>query len=125
MAQNKRLLKKSLIGFEVETFTMNKKGYIINAADKLLKKAKSDKNFVIQKECGSSMIETGSYPAQTIPSTMGYLLTELEYLADIAEKEGILLCPLGTYPGKFDPFMRDDKRYKMQEYIFWKNRLKI
>ena len=44
MAQNKRLLKKSLIGFEVEMFTLNKNGYMINAADKLLKKAKSDKN---------------------------------------------------------------------------------
>jgi len=103
MTDKKFPLKKSLTGFEVELFTIDK----------------------IKKECAGNMIEIASYPNEMLPDTMGHLLDELEYLASIAEKEGILLCPLGTYPGKFNPFMRDDKRYKVQEYIFGKNRFKI
>ena len=103
MTDKKFPLKKSLTGFEVELFTIDK----------------------IKKECAGNMIEIASYPNEMLPDTMGHLLDELEYLASIAEKEGILLCPLGTYPGKFNPFMRDDKRYKVQKYIFGKNRFKI
>ena len=78
---NKQPLKKSLIGFEVELFTINNNGYIVDAADKLLKKAKADKNLAVQKECASNMIEIASYPSENIQNTMDYLLSELEYLA--------------------------------------------
>lgn len=123
--QAKRPLKKSLTGFEVELFTINREGYIVGEADKLLKKSKSDKNFTIKKECATNMIEIASYPSENIPDTMEFLLRELEYLASAAEKEGILLYPLGTYPGEFNPFMRDDKSYKIKESIFGRNRWKI
>ena len=125
MPMEKRPLKKSLIGFEIELFTINRKGYMVSASDKLLKKARSDRNFTIKKECAHNMIEIASYPSENIPDTMVYLLDELEYLVSIAEKEGILLYPLGTYPGKFSPFMRDDRPYKIKESIFGKNRWKI
>ncbi|MBI2651828.1 hypothetical protein HYX00_00025 [Candidatus Woesearchaeota archaeon] len=125
MAKERRSLKKSLIGFEVELFTINKNGYIVDAADKLLKCAKGDKNLTIKKECASNMIEIASYPSENISNTMDYLLRELEYLVSIAEKEDILLYPLGTYPGKFNPSMRDDRAYKIKESIFGKNRWKI
>ena len=118
-------LKKSLIGFEVELFTISRNGSMINGADTLLKKAKQDKNITIKKECAGSMIEIASYPNNTVPNTMGYLLKELEYLISVAEKENILLCPLGTYPGMFNPVMRNDKPYKIKESIFGKNRWKI
>ena len=110
---NKQPLKKSLIGFEVELFTINNNGYIVDAADKLLKKAKADKNLAVQKECASNMIEIASYPSENIQNTMDYLLSELEYLVSTAEKQDILLLPLGCYPGKFNPFMRNDRPYKI------------
>src|SRR3989338_2108385 len=118
-------LKKSLIGFEVELFTINRNGGMINGADILLKKAKQDKNITIKKECSGNIIEIASYPNDTVPNTMDYLLKELEYLISVAEKENILLCPLGNYPGRFNPFMRNDKPYKIKESIFGKNRWKI
>ena len=121
----KKPLKKSLIGFELELFTINKEGFIVDAADKILKKTKSDKNFNIKKECATNMIEVASYPNEMVPNTMDHLLTELEYLVSIAEKENALLCPLGTYPGNFNPSMRNDRAYQIKESVFGKNRWKI
>jgi len=121
----KKPLKKSLIGFELELFTINKRGFIVDAADKILRKTKNDKNFNIKKECATNMIEVASYPNEMVPNTMDHLLTELEYLVLVAEKENTLLCPLGTYPGNFNPAMRNDRPYKIKESIFGKNRWKI
>jgi len=118
-------LKKSLIGFEIELFTINNEGYIVNLADKILKKAKSMKNLTIKKECATNMIEIASYPNETVPYAIKHLLNELEQIIFVAEKEGALLCPLGTYPGKFNPFMRNDKPYKIKASIFGNNRWKI
>ena len=120
----KQPLKRSFIGFEVELFTINKNGYIVNGADTILKRAKQDKNLTIKKECAGNMIEIASYPNEMVPHTMEHLLDELEYLISIAKKEDILLCPLGTYPGKFNPFMRNDRPYKIKELIFGQNRWK-
>ena len=125
MFEKKRNLKRSLVGFEVELFTMNRKGFIIDGADKLLKKARQDKNLTLKPECAENMIEIASFPSEMVPHTMEHLLRELEYLISTAEKENILLCPLGTYPGKFNPSMRDDKQYSIKESIFGKKRWKI
>ena len=124
MAIKKQPSKKSLIGFEVELFTINRDGCIVNGSDLLLKKAKEKKNLALKKECAGNMIEIASYPNEIMPYTMKHLLDELEHLISIAEKENILLCPLGTYPGRFNPFMRSDKPYKIKESIFGKNRWK-
>ena len=120
-----RQLKKSLTGLEVELFTINENGSIANAADILLKKAKSDNNLTLKKEISLNMIEIASYPSETIPNTMDNLLKELEYLASIAEKENILLCPLGAYPGRYNPVMRSAPRYNIKKSIFGAKRYKI
>ena len=125
MIRKKQSLKKSLVGFEVELFTINSKGYIVNGADTILKKSSKNKTLTIKKECAGNMIEIASYPNEMVPHTMQHLLNELEYLVSIASKENILLCPLGTYPGKFNPYMRTDRPYKIKKSIFGKNRWKI
>ena len=125
MAKSKKSLKKSLNGFEVEFFTINRKGHIISAADLLLKKAKADKNLTLKKEISLSTIEIASYPNKSIRNTMSNLLSELEYIVPIAQKGGILLCPLGTYPGTFNPEMRNDLKYEIKKSIFGKTRYKI
>ena len=121
----KRPLKKSLTGFEVEMFTINKKGCIVNSADNFLKRAKSDKNLTLKKEISRNIIEIASYPHETIQNTMNNLLKELEYAVDIGEKENVLLCPLGAYPGKFNPKMRDDQKYSIKKSIFGAQKYKI
>ena len=125
MITQRRPLKKSLIGFEVEMFTINRKGALVNAADILLKKAKHDKKLTLKKEIALSMIEIANYPNSTVPETMAHLLEEIEYLISIAEKENVLLCPLASYPGKYNPSMRNDKKYMIKTSIFGKERHKI
>lgn len=125
MRKEKKPAKKPLIGFEIELFTIDNEGYVIPAADELLKKARKDKNITIKKECAANMTEIASYPSGNVPDTMAHLLRELEYLVSAADKDDVLLFPLGTYPGKFNPSMRDDRQYKIKESIFGKNRWKI
>ena len=125
MTDKKFPLKKSLTGFEVELFTIDQKGRIVNGADILLKKAKSDKNLTLKKEISLNLIEIASYPSETIQNTMVNLLRELEYLVAIANKENMLLCPLALYPGKFEPTMNKDTRYEIKKSIFGKDKYKI
>ncbi|HLC60063.1 MAG TPA: glutamate-cysteine ligase family protein [Candidatus Nanoarchaeia archaeon] len=121
----KHPLKKSMTGFEVELFTINKNGFVMSGADRLLKISKRDKKPTVKKESTTNIIEIASYPGEAILETTDHLLKDVEYLTTVAEKEDILLCPLGTYPGKFNPVMRDDRPYKIKEYIFGKNKFKI
>ena len=123
MKKRKQPLKRSMTGFEIELFTINKKGYMINGADAVLKKLKS--SLSIKKECALNMIEIASYQNENVPYAMQYLIRELEELIYTAEKNKILLCPLGAYPGKFNPSMREDNPYKIKESIFGKKRWKI
>jgi hypothetical protein len=125
MKEAKRPLKRSMIGFEMELFTINEDGFIVNGADAIISKLRSSDIGLVKKECAGNMIEVLSKPSRIVTHAMDSLLTELEYLISIADEEGILLCPLATYPGKFDPYIRTDKRYKIQEHIFGKNRFKI
>ena len=111
----KRSLKKSLTGFEVEMFTINREGYIVGEADKLLKKSKSDRNFTIKKECAANMIEIASYPGENVRNTMDYLLRELEYLVSISEKEKIhieLMQKLRMYSSECAPKISTDLQPK-------------
>jgi hypothetical protein len=117
--------KKSQVGFEVEMFIIDKKGFIVNKADNLLMKFANTKQITIKQECAKNMIEIASYPDINIKDTMRNLLKELDLLVPLAEKEGISFYPLGTYPGKFDPDMREDEKYALKEKIFGKQRFRI
>ena len=103
--KEKKPLKISLTGLEVELFLINNKGQIVNSADTLIKKIKNGSSANIKKECSSNLIEIATLPNKTVPNTMIYLLDELQILNGVAEKEGFMLLPLGTYPGSFIPSM--------------------
>lgn len=123
--KSKKPLKKSLTGFEIELFTIDSQGKIVNAADDILNKAKKGGSMSIKKENSLSMIEVASYPNEMIPDAMNHLLDELEHAIQIAEKFGALLCPLGLYPGRFSPIMRNDLKYEIKKSIFGKQKYKI
>ncbi|HIH91613.1 TPA: hypothetical protein HA281_02315 [Candidatus Woesearchaeota archaeon] len=117
--------KNSLTGFEVELFTLDRNGTVVNGADDLLKQAAKDKRTALKGECAGNMLEIVGDPHRNVPNAVGSLLSNIEYAVDIAEKKNMLLCPLATYPGKFSPFMRTAARYRIQESIFGKNRFSI
>ncbi|MFH1641381.1 MAG: glutamate-cysteine ligase family protein [Nanoarchaeota archaeon] len=115
-----------MVGLEVEMFTLDTSGNMINSADLLIKKIKEkEPNIDIKKECAHNMVELGSFPSTSIPNTVSNLLQNIETLLHYAEKEDIVICPLGTYPGKFTPKMRTDPNYKMKMEIFGKKRFEI
>ena len=121
----KKNLKTLTIGLEVEFFILNQKGQIVNEADLILKKLKEKKlisGSEIVKEVGKSMIEVGSYPCESSIDTMQSLIKNIKTLIYIADEEGLRLCPLGTYPGKFRPKIRTDARYKTKETLIGKKR---
>jgi len=125
LRHKKKILKKLTIGLEVEFFILDKKGKIVNKADTILKKLKDKKQIggsEIVKEVGKSMIEVGSYPHESSIDTMQSLIKNIKTLIYTADEEGLRLCPLGTYPGKFTPQIRTDARYKTKEILIGKKR---
>ncbi len=122
----KNVLKKSMIGMEVEMFTLDENGNMANSADLLIKEVKKKYPAVdILKECGRSMIEIKSFPNEMISDTMEHLLEQMESVLICAEKENIMLFPLATHPGAFTPDMRQDTPYLLKEQIFGRNRFLI
>lgn len=119
-------LKKSLIGFEVELFTLDSDGKPIAGSDSILRRAeKTEYGSALKKECGKCMLEIASDPNVKMPHSMENLLTILEDSLYLAEKDNIKLLPLGTYPGSFNPSMRSDARYHVQQEVFGQERFKI
>ena len=122
----KPVLKKALIGMELEFFTIDNEGRMINAADRLISEVKKKYPKIdIGKECGKSMVEITSFPNEQISDTMLHLLENMESILLVAEKEEISVYTLGTYPGSFVPEMRRDKPYVIKENIFGKKRFLI
>ncbi|MBU0980821.1 MAG: hypothetical protein KJ709_08510 [Nanoarchaeota archaeon] len=119
-------MPKLLNGLELEMMLLNPKGQPVNGADELMKKAPKLKGGIrMQKECGKNMIELGAYPHTEVGSVIGSLIDNIEELALAAEKMNFLLMPLGTYPGKVNPEMRQDKGYDVKQKIFGKQRWPI
>ncbi len=121
----KKNLKKLTIGLEVEFFILDKNGKIVDKADLILKKLNKKKKITgseIVKEVGKSMIEVGSYPCESSIDTVQSLIKNIKTLIYVADEEGLRLCPLGSYPGKFSPQIRSDARYKTKEILLGKRR---
>ncbi len=118
--------KKAFVGFEAELFTIDSEGRIIGGSDVLLAAArKIGRSFNIKKECATNLIEIATDPYEAVPGTTADLLRYLDFLIKLAEKNGMYLCPLGTYPGSYKPFMRQEKKYVIKSEIFGANRFLI
>lgn len=118
--------KKSTVGAEVEFFILNKKGKVINSADKILNRLKKEnKKKDIVSEAGKNMIEVGCYPNAQGVNAMESLLENLETLLYTAEEENLAILPLGTYPGKINPVIRKNSHYKYESKLFGPNTYKL
>ena len=122
----KQPLKRSMLGLEVEVFTLDSSGKVIFEADKLINRIKEkEKGIDIQKECARNMVELGSFPSVQVPNTIDTLLKNFESLLLTAEDHDMVIFPLGTYPGKFTPDMRLEGNYKIKKGVFGKKRFEI
>ncbi len=115
--------EKSTIGAELEFFILDEEGKISFNSDSLIKKSNQDIN--IKKECARNMIEINTDPKPTLSSFIEELSKKLRLLIEMSEKEKIKLFYFGTYPGNFEPIMRNEKSYRVKEKIFGKENWKI
>jgi len=121
-------LKRSTVGFEVEFFILDKNGRMVNKADNLLKKIEEKNRACIPdvtKEISKNIIEVGSYPEIESVNTLKALLDNLKILLYTADEEDLMICPLGTYPGKFTPKMRTDYHYRDYNAVFGQKHVKM
>ncbi len=119
----KRTQPKFQFGTELELITLNKDGYVVNTAPKLISNIK--KNFPdveIQKEVGRNMIEINSKPDANVANALDKMIKQLEDLLYGAEKENLILYPYGTYPGSYTPELNNDKKYRIKEKILGRSR---
>ncbi len=114
----KKSFKKMFIGMEVELFTLNSSGRVIDGADIILNSALQQKNSHLKQECAKNMLEAVSSPNEMVPDSMAHLLEQVNYALEIARKNDMHLLPLGCYPGYFNPTMRKEKRYAIQKSLF-------
>ncbi|MBU2476006.1 hypothetical protein KKG83_00885 [Candidatus Micrarchaeota archaeon] len=117
-------LKRSMLGLETEFFTLNENGFMASKADEIIKTAQKQKIPVI-KECAKNMLELGVFPSTKIYNISKNYLEHLQELIDSAEKHSVMLYPLGTYPGSFEPEMRRTGLYAIKQKVFGESKFKI
>ncbi len=111
-------MRTAKVGLEVELFTLDMSGKLVNRADELIH-AVSDKKCRdhIRPEIGTAMIEVGAVPKQSARATALAFFDCFEELLHEAEKLQILLLPLGAHPAKTYTMLRSKPWYDAQRLI--------
>ena len=123
--EDKRPLKRSLSGLEIEMFILDNQGKVVNKADELMKHTKKiNKKCNIVKEMMTNIVEFGAFPSIKVQNTGTDLLNNLSNALEAAQKLDLRLYPLATYPGKFEPESRKDGHYGIKTKI-WGEKLGI
>ena len=112
---------------EIEVNLLNKKGYIVNEADKIIRECKKiKKSMPIVMECSKSIVELCSFPSVKVHNTAMDVLNNLQIILEVAKKNDVVIYPLSVYPGQFKPEMRHKKWYDIQsDVIFGKDEFKM
>ncbi|MFC1769316.1 hypothetical protein ACFLZX_06160 [Nanoarchaeota archaeon] len=119
-------LKRSKTGMEAEFHILDNNGRISSRADDLIKDLKGLKeNIDVVKEIGKNMIEFGCYPDVHTYNPALDLIDSLEKTNQLCLDKGLWIYPFGTYPGKFEPHVRNEDKYQIKKSIFGPERIKI
>jgi hypothetical protein len=126
MSKHNKAIKNLKCGIELELFTLDEKGYVINGANQIIKRVKKEfPEVLIQQECAQNLIELITSPNLEIPHAIFKVIDDLEKVLIIAKKEKIILYACGTYPGIFTPKIYKKARYTAQQKIIGKERFLI
>ena len=110
-------MKKFKLGFELEMFTLNKKGEVVSKGDVIIKRIRKDHPEIwTVHECGRHMIEFGVKPSTSF-LTFKRITNHLKKAMKSAEKNKVLLFPFATYPGNFNPEFNDSIWYNVKQRI--------
>ncbi|MBN1502147.1 hypothetical protein JW930_01265 [Candidatus Woesearchaeota archaeon] len=106
-----------LFGIELEFFLLDNEGNIVNSADTILNKKKEFLDTELKQECGKSMLELTSFPHLSSRHVFDCFFQDFETLLYEVDKEELRLFYYGTYPGRNNTEMREEKRYSAKKAI--------
>ncbi len=119
------LRRKSMYGLEIELFTLNNEGKLINAAPEILKKVEgTNLGKYVKKEISKSMVELLAKEKLSVRESAYTFLENLEELVGIAEDMGYRLLPLGAHPGKVAPKLHTTEWYDAKKAVLGKDTYK-
>jgi len=116
-------IKKIRVGAELEFFTVNDSGEMVNRSDALIKKLKMNQNLEkidVQPEIGKSMVELNFPPAEDMTSVYENVISSLANIYESAESLGLIPLLSGTYPGRATYKMRRKKWYSAKRKVVGK-----
>ena len=110
---------KSTLGLEAELHLINEKGRIVNSTDRILERIhKNSPHAQVIPEIAENMIEFCSEPSTKVTGSAGSLLDNMRIAVKEASREKTVMLPMSTYPGKFEPKMREKGLYKIKKKLF-------
>jgi hypothetical protein len=119
------LKRKSMYGLEIELFTLNSEGKLVDGAADLLKAVEGTKlGKFVRKEIAKSMIELGAKEKRTVRESADEFLGHVEDLIEVADKFGYRLCPLGAHPGRTKPKLHSSEWYDAKKAVLGQNTYK-
>ncbi len=114
-----------MVGLEVELFTINEEGAMVNGANDILNAVKGTKlEKYVAPELSQSMIELRSKEKRTIRECALAFLDNLQLLTELSEKLGYRLLPLGTHPGSMQPTMNTKAWYDAKNQVLGDDTIK-
>ncbi len=126
MIKKIKIRKKVQFGIEFELFTLDKDGYMVSGAERLIKRVQKEHPEIEMKpECAKNMIEIITSPHTEVPDVMLKTIADFESVVMCAKKEDLILYAYGTYPGSFTPEIYPAKRYETQKKILGKQKFLI
>lgn len=105
-------------GLELEIFTLDQAGKMVNGGLPLIQLIKNKRPDIdVTKEAGKNMIELATDAEANIPDIARQLIDELEVMLVSAQELKLLLYPFGAYPGSYTPGLARNRRYQILEKI--------
>lgn len=119
------LKRKSMYGLEIEMFTLNSEGKLVDGAPEILKAVQGKKiEKYVRKELSKAMIELGAKEKRTIKESALAFAENLKSLVELAENLGYRLLPLGCHPGRVEPKLHTNIWYDAKKAVLGKEIIK-
>jgi hypothetical protein len=119
------LKRKSMYGLEIEMFTLDEEGKLVNGAPKLQEAVKGKRiEKYVRKELSQCMIEVGAKEKRTIRECALSFMDNVEELVELGEGLGYRFLPLGCHPGRVQPKLHTTVWYDGKKTVLGKDVVK-
>jgi hypothetical protein len=119
------LKRKSMYGLEIEAFTLDGEGRMVDGAPKVLSAVEGTRlGRFVRREISKSMVELGAKEKRSVRECALEFLGNLEGLTETASAEGYHLLPLGAHPGRSIPKLHTSEWYDAKKKVLGKDTFK-